>query len=151
MGSPVGPLSQFTADMGVFPLRQNFPQFVSVLYPFIWLLAFFIFQSTIYGKKIRFPINNQSDHILEGEKNRSRKLLKKKLACAEHWASMISFFLPINLLAYFCTQTAVSQEEFLNARVQSALPLLRHAAGMPRAFWSYPQDLVYSRVREETS
>lgn len=84
MGSLFGPFSQFAADMGVFPLRQNFPQFISILYPFISLLAFFLFQTTIYGKKIWFPINNQSDRILEGEKkNHSRKLLQKKLAHTE--------------------------------------------------------------------
>lgn len=42
---------------------------LSIVYiHFISLLAFFIFQRTIYGKKIQFPINNQRDHILEGGK-----------------------------------------------------------------------------------
>lgn len=53
------------------------------------------------------------------------------MALAKLRASVISFFLTVNLLAYFCTQTTASQEEFLNARIQSALPLLGHAAEMP--------------------
>lgn len=66
--------------MELFDLRQNFPQFISILYLFISLLAFFIFQRTIYGKKIPFPINNQSDHILEGGKKAIVGNLQKTLA-----------------------------------------------------------------------
>lgn len=54
MGSPVAPVSEFIAGMGAFLLRQNFPQFISILYLFISLLAFFfffVFQKPIYGKK----------------------------------------------------------------------------------------------------
>lgn len=53
------------------------------------------------------------------------------MALAKLRASVISFFLTVNLLAYFCTRTTASQEEFLNTRVQSAIPLLGYAEEMP--------------------
>lgn len=71
VGSPVALLSEFIAGMGAFLLRQNFPQFISILYLFISLLAFFLYSKGPFMVKkiyIWFPINNQSYHVLEGKK-----------------------------------------------------------------------------------
>lgn len=92
IGSPVAPVSEFIAGMGAFLLRQNFPQFISILYLFISLLAFFFFflyfRSPFMVKKIWFPINNQSYNILEGNKFLEGKVCRK----VELWASAVSFF-----------------------------------------------------------